>query len=804
MIGGPSTPARRRPSWILVVNFPDLPALLPHPPGPAPSLILLQSLAEASSDAIFAKDLSGRYLLFNQAAAALFGRAPEDVLGRDDFELFSPEQAAANQASDRRAIERGSTGRHEETPDTAQGGAVFETIKGPLRDGDGRVIGVFGVTRDLGQRRQDEEQRRQLHRARQAAETANEARTALLAHVSHEIRRPMQGMLGLAEMLGRSPLSSSQAELVDTFRASSLAVLAVLDDLLDQLELSKFEAGQQLVAPAFDAHAQVPRRLAEEGSALPSEPAPALPSTARLPALDDSVLPLLIGDDPAMLQQVRVEYLESTQSAAADLAAVLAAGDHAAVAELTHRLKSSSRAMGAMALGDVCDRVERAARSGDRATVQGLQGELMGEIAGTRSLLQASVQGPLAAGAGAATTAAPLPAVLIVDDDGFQQQMLARQLAQLGVGSVEALGSGAQALERLHGQDGSQMLLMMDLSMPGMDGIELMRRLAAQGYQGGLALISAADERVLESGVRLALEHRLKVVCHLHKPVSPQALRGALQRWHGHTQQPQRRQAKVYGADELRRALQGDEFRLHYQPKVLLADGGLVGVEALVRWQHPVDGLVYPDSFIHTAEQHGLVDPLTDVVLDLSLAQAAAWRSQGLAARVAVNVSMDSLVRLDFPERVLARVAAHGLGTGDLMLEVTESRLIKDLRASLDILTRLRLNGIGLAIDDFGTGHSSLAQLRDLPFDELKIDRGFVHGSQQSSTQRAIVTASIEMAHQLGMRTVAEGVEDQADWDAVRAAGCDVAQGWLIGKAMPGAQLMEWLALRRAQSGRTD
>jgi EAL domain-containing protein (putative c-di-GMP-specific phosphodiesterase class I) len=290
------------------------------------------------------------------------------------------------------------------------------------------------------------------------------------------------------------------------------------------------------------------------------------------------------------------------------------------------------------------------------------------------------------------------------------------------------------------------------------------------------------------------------VVCHLHKPVSPQALRGALQRWRGHTQQPQRRQAKVYGADELRRALQGDEFRVHYQPKLLLADGGLVGVEALVRWQHPVDGLVYPDSFIHTAEQHGLVDPLTDVVLDLSLAQAAAWRAQGLTPRVAVNVSMDSLVRLDFPERVLARVAAHGLVADDLMLEVTESRLIQDLRASLDILTRLRLNGIGLAIDDFGTGHSSLAQLRDLPFDELKIDRGFVHGSRQSSTQRAIVAASIEMAHQLGMRTVAEGVEDQADWDAVRAAGCDIAQGWFIGKPMPGPQLLEWLAARRTQS----
>ncbi|HOL38228.1 MAG TPA: EAL domain-containing protein, partial [Rubrivivax sp.] len=165
------------------------------------------------------------------------------------------------------------------------------------------------------------------------------------------------------------------------------------------------------------------------------------------------------------------------------------------------------------------------------------------------------------------------------------------------------------------------------------------------------------------------------------------------------------------------------------------------------------------------------------------------------------NVSMDNLRRLDFPERVLARLAEHALAPSDLLLEVTESRLMSDPRAAFDILTRLRLHGVGLAIDDFGTGHSSLVQLRDLPFDELKIDRGFVRRCGELASHHTIVKASAAMASQLGMRSVAEGVEDHADWEAARAAGCDVAQGYYISRPMAGELLPLWaqsLAWRRA------
>jgi EAL domain-containing protein (putative c-di-GMP-specific phosphodiesterase class I) len=232
----------------------------------------------------------------------------------------------------------------------------------------------------------------------------------------------------------------------------------------------------------------------------------------------------------------------------------------------------------------------------------------------------------------------------------------------------------------------------------------------------------------------------------------------------------------------------------HYQPKVVIATGAVVGIEALVRWQHPRDGLVMPDQFIGTAEDHGLIDGLTRVVLTKALHDTRSWHAAGLNLHVSVNVSMENLAALDFPEFIAEEARAAGVPLTSLVLEVTESRLMKDLLAQMDILTRLRLKRIGLSIDDFGTGYSSLAQLRDIPFDELKVDRSFVHGAWRDASLRAIFDASLGMGHQLGLRIVAEGVEDAADWDFLREAGCDMAQGFLIAKPMPAIDLTDWIA----------
>jgi EAL domain-containing protein (putative c-di-GMP-specific phosphodiesterase class I) len=246
----------------------------------------------------------------------------------------------------------------------------------------------------------------------------------------------------------------------------------------------------------------------------------------------------------------------------------------------------------------------------------------------------------------------------------------------------------------------------------------------------------------------------------------------------------------------VRIAIANGELVNHFQPQVCLATGKVIGVESLVRWRHPTDGMVYPDQFIGIAEENGLIDDLTRVVVTGAFAQARYWQDQGLTLRMAVNVSMDNLASLDFPDFVAGQAATSGLSSRNVVLEVTESRLPQDLRAPLEILTRLRLKRFGLSIDDFGTGHSSMKQLRDMPFDELKIDGSFVHGaaSHGLGTELAIYDASLGLAKQLDMQTVAEGIEDRTDWDMVRRSGCHLAQGYFIARPMPAADLPEWMA----------
>jgi EAL domain-containing protein (putative c-di-GMP-specific phosphodiesterase class I) len=381
---------------------------------------------------------------------------------------------------------------------------------------------------------------------------------------------------------------------------------------------------------------------------------------------------------------------------------------------------------------------------------------------------------------------------LLIDDEAFALNLLGRQLANLGFDDVKCYERAYDALADVERDIAAIGVLFCDLQMEEMDGIEVVRRLAGIGYGGGLVLVSGEDQRILQTAEKLARAHKLNVLGILHKPVAPDELRRVLYGRPSAVVAPAA-PLKVYQPDELRRALAEHELVNYYQPKVSIGSGTIAGVEALVRWRHPSDGLALPVQFVPMAEEHGLIDDLALEVLTSALRQSRRWRDAGIALQVAVNVSMDNLAALDFPDFVANAARDARVPSSSLVLEVTESRLMKDALAPLDILARLRLKHIGLSIDDFGTGHSSLAQLRDIPFDELKIDRGFVRGASRDSSLGAIVEASIGMARQLAMRTVAEGVEDREDWDFLRNAGCDFAQGYFIARPMPGAELEGWL-----------
>jgi EAL domain-containing protein (putative c-di-GMP-specific phosphodiesterase class I)/FixJ family two-component response regulator len=393
--------------------------------------------------------------------------------------------------------------------------------------------------------------------------------------------------------------------------------------------------------------------------------------------------------------------------------------------------------------------------------------------------------------------------ILLLDDDPFMLKLLSVMLAQLGFTRVAVCDSGEKALQRVTDTEDLIDLIFLDINMPGMDGVEFIRRLVECRYGGSVILVSGENSRILESVEKLIEAHHLIALGRLQKPVKPAELAsliGKLEPNKGHSEVTRPSRCS-YTADELRASIAQGELVNYYQPKVALATFEVVGVESLVRWQHPIDGIVFPDQFLGLAEQHGLLTDVTGVVLVQAMKQAKAWSQAGNPLPVAVNVSMDDLIALDFPDMAARLAASVGVEPRLLTLEVTEGQVMRQRSTILDVLSRLSLKRFGLSIDDFGTGHSSLAQLRDLPFNELKVDRGFVHGASQDPTRGAICSASLRMAHQLQMKVVAEGIEDQDDWDFLAQLGCDIGQGYFIARPMPAAAVLDWVSAWSKKTG---
>ena len=394
------------------------------------------------------------------------------------------------------------------------------------------------------------------------------------------------------------------------------------------------------------------------------------------------------------------------------------------------------------------------------------------------------------------------PGLLLVDDDPFMLGMQARMLRSMGYTTISTAGGADAALQLLSAGRAAVDIVVCDLNMPDVDGLEFLHRLVDSDFRGNVILLSGEGARIIHAVQRLLAGHPLKVLGALEKPAGRTALRMLLDQWQPTLAPVPAAARPSYTAADLLAAQKADQWVLHYQPQVDLRTGKLTGVEALVRWNHPVDGLVYPDRFIDLAEDCGAIDALTDWVLNAALAQLALWHQEGLHIQMAVNVSMENLGAADFVRKVVERVRHSCLSPQDLVLEVTESRVMAISAQPLETLVRLRMQRFGLSIDDFGTGHSSLAQLRDVPFTELKIDRGFVHGAGQNQLIRPILDGSIGIAQRLDLLTVGEGVETEDDWALLRQIGCDRAQGYFIGRPMPADRLRSWLVDWRAKQPR--
>jgi EAL domain-containing protein (putative c-di-GMP-specific phosphodiesterase class I)/AmiR/NasT family two-component response regulator len=383
--------------------------------------------------------------------------------------------------------------------------------------------------------------------------------------------------------------------------------------------------------------------------------------------------------------------------------------------------------------------------------------------------------------------------VLVVDDDPSVTRFLERTLLRLGARSVRIAVNGAEALAEEVGADSPFDLIFCDLQMPELDGIAFLRHLGDRGFPGAVLLVSGAGERLLRAVEGLGREHDLEIVGVLEKPIGASELGASLEKARVRRSARRAREGVAVSAEDLRAGIAQGHVSVALQPQADAGTGRILGLEALVRWTHPEKGFVPPSDFIPVAEATGLIDDLTGHVLFRATAAAARIRAAGFDVGLSVNVSVRNLQRLRLPEEVEAAARAAGFPLDRLVLEVTESAFVTHLASTLEILSRLRLKGVGLSLDDFGTGYATLEHLQKIPFTELKVDRGFVNGAPRDPVARSIVESSVFLARKLGLFTVAEGVETDEEWNLVSELGVQAVQGYRLARPLPEAELLAWL-----------
>lgn len=367
--------------------------------------------------------------------------------------------------------------------------------------------------------------------------------------------------------------------------------------------------------------------------------------------------------------------------------------------------------------------------------------------------------------------------LLIVDDEPKICTFIERAAKQLGF-EVNYLTDPNLFLETL--REFVPSVLIIDLKMPGSDGVQLLHSMKDAGCTAHIIVISGMDQKTLNTAERLGKSHGLKMLGVLQKPIKLAELDTLL----GDAR------VESFTTEDVAVAIAAGELVVHYQPKIVRNEHGWLidGAEALVRWQHPSRGLIMPSEFLALAEESDLIGPLTDYVLHTSILQVSSWMKRGHTRNVAVNLSARLIKDLDFPDRLRQLLEEYEVPGSMLTLELTESAAMADPTAAMDVFLRLRLNEVGLSIDDFGTGYSSLRQLYELPFDELKIDRSFIQALPGDEAARAIVRATIDMAHALDMTVCAEGVETRSALEYLESVNCDQAQGFLISRAVSAAE----------------
>jgi two-component system sensor histidine kinase/response regulator len=558
--------------------------------------------------------------------------------------------------------------------------------------------------------------------------------------------------------------------------------------------------------------------------------------TSQELSIDLNTLAVLVNHSSEKIEKFAWKFLESITQGLIDFSTALSENNIQTINALGHKLKSSARTVGAIQFSNICAKLEGLKDEHAFAEAEVLIQELYVQAnlidkdihayfeQANKTIKTKSVINPTNQHNHDGTRATqnesnikidalllkPELHVLVLEDDQIENELVCDNLKRLGVAQVTSCLDGKHALAVL--KSTAPDFLICDLSMAGMDGISFLRLIAEEEYQGGIIVLSSSDKSVMRAAENLVKAYGLNLLASLNKPfVATKMVQALNTQGNLLAKRPTFAKTTVLTLEELHDGLNNHHIDIFFQPKVSIKNNHIKGVECLARWRHPSRGLLYPDAFINAIEEHRLIDAFTIEILRLSAAQLRIWNDQGHSFCLAVNISMDNLNQADLPEQFEKIVLEAGLQPSQFVLELTESRLMANLTLSLEVLTRLRLKGFALSIDDFGTGFSTMENLKQLPFTELKIDRSFVNNAYNDEAAIAILNSSIQLGKIFHLNLVAEGVENQQDWDLIAQSGCDDIQGYFLTKPLPADEFLNWciqwnhkIALRSTSESATD
>ncbi|MEM9330881.1 MAG: EAL domain-containing response regulator [Pseudomonadota bacterium] len=375
--------------------------------------------------------------------------------------------------------------------------------------------------------------------------------------------------------------------------------------------------------------------------------------------------------------------------------------------------------------------------------------------------------------------------VLVIDDDPTQIAILTAYFAGLGIHRIESANNAAMALSKILNEENTFDLIVSDLQMPEMDGLEFLRHLNAQKFKGDLVIMSGVEHNLLEHAAKLAKMHRLNLIGQIQKPLNKTSLEDVFLRVGTIESAREKSNSLVLTQGDFITGMEDREILPYFQPKVDLRDGRIVGAEALARWKKPGVGYIRPEVFIEFASENGWIEELTIYLLKMTLEASLTFLRVNPNLRFAVNLAPSMMHQIALPDQLKSTIEAYGISAENISFEITENSILNLDASTLEVLSRLRIHNFDVAIDDFGTGSSNIQTLRDFPYSELKIDKSFISNVTKNAFSKETVNAAVALAKEQSMRIVAEGVEDVQTLEYVQSLGIEHAQGYLFAKALP-------------------